>query len=129
MTPYVGLHGKTVLVVEDHADCRDMLALTLRVARARVVTAGSVSDAQREVVAYRPDAIVSDLRLMDGTGLDLIQWLRAMDRERLNHIPCIAVSGHREMLDLATAQGFSAAMIKPIDFGELANRLTVLMAP
>jgi DNA-binding NtrC family response regulator len=69
MTAYRGLHGKTVLIVEDHSDYREMLALTLRTAGSRVVTASNVSEARREVVAYRPDAVISDLRLMDGTGL------------------------------------------------------------
>ena len=129
MTAYPGLRGKTVLIVEDHADYREMLALTLRVAGSRVVTASNVSEARREVVAYQPDAIVSDLRLIDGTGLDFISWLRTMDRERVSRIPCIAVSGHQEMLELATAHGFSAAMIKPVDFGVLANRVAALTAP
>lgn len=128
MTPYHGLRGKTVLIVEDHQDYREMLALTLRTAGSRVVTASNVSEARREVVAYRPDAVVSDLRLMDGTGLDFIDWLRTTDRERVSRIPCIAVSGHPEMLELARAHGFSAAMIKPVDFGVLANRLAVLTA-
>jgi DNA-binding response OmpR family regulator len=128
LTPYLGLHGKTVLIVEDHADSRDMLALTFRIAGSRVVTASTLSEARRDVIAYQPDAVVADLCLMDGTGLDFIRWLRATDRERLSGIPCIAVSGHRDMLDVATAQGFSVAMSKPVDFGALANRLAELTA-
>ena len=54
-----------------------MLALTFRVAGSRVVTASTLSEAQRDVVVYRPDAVIADLRLMDGTGLDFIRWLRA----------------------------------------------------
>jgi len=128
MTAYHGLRGKTVLIVEDHSDYREMLALTLRTAGSRVVTASNVSEARREVVAYRPDAVISDLRLMDGTGLDFVSWLRSTERECVGQIPCIAVSGHPEMLALATAHGFSAAMIKPVDFGVLANRLAALTA-
>jgi DNA-binding response OmpR family regulator len=128
MTAYHGLRGKTVLIVEDHPDYREMLALTLRTAGSRVVTASNVSEARREVVAYRPDAVISDLRLMDGTGFDFVSWLRSTERERVGRIPCIAVSGHPEMLALATAHGFSAAMIKPVDFGVLANRLAALTA-
>ena len=105
-----------------------MLALTFRIAGSRVVTANSLSEARRDVVAYRPDAVVADLQLVDGTGLDFIRWLRATARDRVRGIPCIAVSGHRDLLDVATAQGFSAAMSKPVDLGALAIRLAELTA-
>src|SRR5688572_33093216 len=111
MTPYHGLRGKTVLIVEDHPDYREMLALTLRTAGSRVVTASNVSEARREVVAYRPDAVVSDLRLMDGTGLDFIDWLRTTDRERVSRIQIGRASCRERMVIVGIVESIISDLI------------------
>ena len=72
MTGYHGLRGKTVLIVEDHTDYREMLALTLRTAGSRVVTASNVSEARREVVmrVRRPCIAVDAAVLATLVGID-----------------------------------------------------------
>jgi two-component system nitrogen regulation response regulator GlnG len=55
-----------------------------------VVTAGTVADGWRRVETDRPDVIVLDLQLPDGTGLDLFDRIRSADPKR----PVIFITAH-----------------------------------
>ncbi len=69
----------TVLVVEDDASLRAVLAATLKAAGHRVVTAASASEGRRWLAHYAPDLVLLDLGLPDGDGLDLIGHVRERD--------------------------------------------------
>jgi DNA-binding NarL/FixJ family response regulator len=67
-----------VLVVDDSVGVRTRVVAQLREAGLAVIgEAGSVAETLACVAAQRPDAIVLDLSLPDGSGLDLLQTLRA----------------------------------------------------
>ncbi len=69
----------TVLLVDDHELIRQGLRRAFeRDAEFQVVgEAGSVSEATRLAGALRPDVVVIDVRLPDGSGLELVRALRA----------------------------------------------------
>ena len=85
--------GKAILVVEDHEDSRDLLAMSFRLIGARVFAVGSLTDAQRAFARHTPDLVVCDLKLPDGTGLEFVVWVRALTKGRGRDIPCIALTG------------------------------------
>ena len=72
---------KTVVLVDDHDLIRQGLARAFERAEDFVVVghAGSVADGRKAVTALRPDVVVTDVRLPDGTGLDLVRGLREQD--------------------------------------------------
>src|SRR5205809_2358003 len=76
------LLGRRILVVEDHPDSRDLLTTSFRLVGARVLAVGSLAEAQRGVDRFRPELVVCDLKLPDGTGLDFAVWLRARAKVR-----------------------------------------------
>src|SRR5260370_27463407 len=61
-----------ILVVDDEASARSTLALLLRHRGHRVREADSVTAAIRELPADAFDVIVTDLRMPDGVGLDVL---------------------------------------------------------
>jgi DNA-binding NarL/FixJ family response regulator len=66
-----------VLIVDDHAAIR--VGLTSAIEGANMIccaTAASKSEAIAQLAHTNPDAIVVDLNLPDGSGLDLIRWAR-----------------------------------------------------
>ncbi|WP_055751557.1 response regulator transcription factor [Frankia sp. AvcI1] len=66
-----------VVVVDDHPLWREALSRDLDQAGFAVVgTAGSVAQALRVVAATRPDLVVVDLMLPDGSGVEVIRGLR-----------------------------------------------------
>ncbi|MBI3131320.1 MAG: sigma-54-dependent Fis family transcriptional regulator [Acidobacteria bacterium] len=66
-----------VLLVEDEAGLREVLALTLDGAGFRVITAASVAEAKGVLARDGVDAVLSDLKLRDGTGIQLLEWMKA----------------------------------------------------
>jgi two-component system cell cycle response regulator DivK len=68
---------RTVLVLDDHAMNRLLLARVLELAGFDVLEAGCIAIAERLARAERPSAIVVDIRLPDGDGLEFVRGLRA----------------------------------------------------
>ena len=125
--PTRNLIGKTILVVDDHRDSRDLLASAFRVIGAHVFTADAIHEAQRQLALYQPNLIVSDLRFPDGiTGYDFLVWLRAQPG-RVGKVPCIAVTAYDYAVAPNTMQ-FDAYMRKPIDLERLCTTAATLLA-
>jgi len=83
------LAGVRVLVVEDEALLRDMLADALTLARAQVTAAQDGAVAWRAWQAGAFDLVLSDHRMPDCTGYELLQRIRASGSD----VPFILVSG------------------------------------
>ena len=101
-----------ILLVEDHGDTADVLLRILRKNGYAVEHATTVVAAQEAADQDRFDLVISDLGLPDGSGLDLMQRLRAR-----YGFPAIALSGYGMDEDRAAskAAGFAEHFTKPID--------------
>ena len=71
-----------VLVVDDEPDIRELLELTLLKMGLGVSSAGSVSEAKDLLREQRFDLCLTDMRLPDGEGLELVQHIAALGRSR-----------------------------------------------
>ena len=120
------LSGRTVLVIEDHYDSRELLTGVLRSLRAQVASARGVEEAEREVGYRVPDLIVCDINLPDGTGFDFIRWLRARDRGA--DVPCLAITALSDRFPESLAHGFDAYMRKPLNLDKFSALVVSLVA-
>ncbi len=105
-----------ILLVEDHeTTLRTMLMLLQRDGHS-VTPATSVEDALSAAAKTAFDIVVSDLGLSDGSGIQLMEELRAA-----YGLKGIALSGYGMEDDLVRSQeaGFVAHLIKPVQFAEL----------
>ncbi|MBW1808124.1 MAG: response regulator [Deltaproteobacteria bacterium] len=73
--------SKKVLLVDDDLELCTILGGILQKAGYAFVRAGSCSEALQKAVEYQPDVILVDLRLPDGSGLDLLIKLKDRDPE------------------------------------------------
>jgi PAS domain S-box-containing protein len=105
----------TILIVEDHRDSAEMLAVLLSGEGHHVKIAANVR-AALQVAHEGIDLIISDIALPDGTGLDLLRTLKA---ER--PISGIALSGYggAEIEKKSRQAGFSEHLVKPVNFERL----------
>jgi len=109
-----------ILVVEDHRDTRRTIAYLLRHFGHEIFVADSVEKALDACEAHEFDAVVSDIRLPDGSGYDLIAQVK-----RQQPVTAIALTGLGKAEDLRHSKeaGFDYHLTKPVDFHELRTLL------
>ena len=117
--------GRTILVVEDHEDTRRVLSRVLRRRGFGVTAAGSVAAARVQLAAARPNLLICDIGLPDGTGWELLEKLRP-----LGPLRAIAMSGYGMTHDVEKSRevGFAAHLTKPIDFPRLEALIGEILA-
>jgi two-component system KDP operon response regulator KdpE len=116
--------GPLVLVVEDEPQMRRFLRASLGAEGYRVREAWTVADGLREVTAEHPDAVLLDLGLPDGDGLELVRRVREW-----SSVPVIVVSarGREEEKVAALDAGADDYLPKPFGTKELLARLRVAL--
>ena len=111
-----------VLVIEDDAALRDLIARSLRMRGFHVREAGDGLAGLRLLEAYEPDVLILDLGLPIATGFDVMSELRAAVQPRVT--PVIAISGYEEQLAKARERSdFVAVLSKPFDPEELIRKV------
>lgn len=103
----------SILVVDDEPDLRTLYELTLLREGYRVATAGTVQEARTLLQAQRFDVVVSDMRLPDGFGMELLQELQLQQRPER----CIVMTayGSAENAVEALRSGAFDYLTKPVD--------------
>jgi two-component system, NtrC family, response regulator PilR len=107
------VHASSVLVVDDEPDLLTLYELTLLREGLEVETASTVAQA-REILQSRVfRAVISDMRLPDGTGLDLLQWLEESGRPE--KVIVVTAYGSPENAVTALKAGAFDYLTKPVD--------------
>ncbi|QKV51858.1 sigma-54-dependent transcriptional regulator [Comamonas antarctica] len=103
----------SILVIDDEPDLRTLYELTLLREGYRVETADSVQEARAQLQAQRFDAVLTDMRLPDGLGLDLLLELRAQQRSER----CVVITAHSSAENAVEAlrAGAFDYLSKPVD--------------
>ncbi len=111
------LRGIKVLVVEDEADARELLRRFLVECDALPAVAASVAEAQKLLLTFQPDVIVSDIGMPQKDGYEFIRDVR---KQGLT-IPAVALSAYAQAEDrIRSAQtGYQTHLAKPVEPAEL----------
>ena len=106
-----------VLIVDDEPDLAELLSLTLRRMNLRTRTAPDVSTAQRLLRGEPFDLCLTDMRLPDGNGLDLVAWIQ----ENRSQLPVAVITAHGNVESAVRALKLGAFdfVSKPLDLGML----------
>lgn len=112
--------GSQILIVEDEAQIRRFVRLTLESEGHTVHEADSYQRGLIEAGTRRPDLVVLDLGLPDGDGVDLIRELR-----QWSSMPVIVLSARSNELSKVAAldAGADDYLVKPFGSGELNARV------
>ena len=113
-----------VLIVEDEESYQEALKVGLTVEGFVVVSATNLSEARELIETTKPDLILLDVMLPDGSGLDLCREICETKR-----IPVIMVSARTEELDIVLGLEIGAAdyVTKPYRLRELVARMRVVL--
>ena len=109
--------SQSVLIVDDEPDIRELLDITL--SRMGLVThsAATLQEARSIVGQINPDLCLTDMRLPDGNGIDLIEYIQ----QEFPHIPVAMITAHGsvEAAISALKAGAFDFVSKPIELENL----------
>lgn len=121
------LDGLRVLVVDDEADIRELVTAVLKSHGISVKAVSNAAAALQELDLFRPDVLVSDIRMPGDDGYSLIRQIRALEAERGGHIPAAAITAYlEEDRTKALTAGYEAYLHKlarPTEWVELVVQL------
>ena len=108
---------RSALVVDDERDIRELLVLTLGRMGLRVDTAADVASAKAQLAANKYDICLTDMRLPDGNGLEVIAHLNQRFPE--TPVAMITAFGNVEAAVDALKAGAFDFVSKPVDLSVL----------
>ncbi|GAA4600465.1 CheY-like chemotaxis protein [Actinoplanes octamycinicus] len=119
--------GRTILVVDDDENIRDLAAFKLEMAGYRTVTAADGCTALTLVTEVRPDLVVLDIAMPGLDGLSVCYRMHADPATA--DIPVIMLSGMATPTDieLAFVSGAEEYLAKPLNAADLVRRVGWLL--
>lgn len=121
------MSGKTILIVDDEAPIREMVAMALEMAGYQCIEAADAKQAHSLVVDNRPDLILLDWMLPDISGIELARRLK---RDQLTaEIPIIMLTakGEEDHKIQGLETGADDYITKPFSPRELVARLKAVL--
>lgn len=112
--------GPVILIIDDEAQIRRMLRLSLEAYGYQVKEATTSQEGLQQVAMSRPDLLILDLNLPDRDGLETLKDIREW-----NKTPVIVLSvknSEKDKIDLLDA-GADDYITKPFSMGELLARI------
>lgn len=115
----------SILIVEDDITFSLMLTTWLGKKGFVVISSSSVSDAKRRLGEEAFDLVISDLRLPDSDGIDLLKWLKSTHPS----LPLIMMTSYAEIQTAVQAMKLGAAdyIAKPLNPDELLGKIKELV--
>jgi two-component system, NtrC family, response regulator PilR len=108
---------RRVLVVDDEPDIRELLELTLSRMGLGVVAVGTIAEAREQLKGARFELCLTDMRLADGEGLDLVRHIGSLDDDL--PVAVITAHGSAENAVAALKAGAFDYVSKPVGLEQL----------
>ncbi len=108
-----------ILVIDDEPDLRTLYELTLLREGYRVEAAGDLLQAREQLKAHHFDAVITDMRLPDGLGLELLRDM--VDQQRPERCVVITAHGSAENAVEALKAGAFDYLTKPVDLKQFRS--------
>ena len=108
-----------VLIIDDEPDLRTLYELTLLRQGYRVEAAADLAEARQQLDTYRFEAVITDMRLPDGLGLELLRELAVQSRTER----CIVITAHGSAENAVEAlkAGAFDYLTKPVDLKQFRS--------
>ena len=116
-----------VLIVDDHEVVRQGLGAALAtMGFTSIEYAGSVVAARSKIAVFNPAAAIIDLNLPDGSGFEIVQWLRSISSEIA--ILVLSLNSGDQFVRAAKTSGANAYLSKSQSVQEIVAALTFALS-
>ena len=115
-----------LLFVDDEPDIVDIARMCFEMAGWLVYSADNISDAKGVLEQHAVDAVLSDIMMRGGTGIELLQWARARPGDDLAFFLLTGCIDDR--ITEAKAKGAHGVFNKPCDWSQVVNSLELKLS-
>lgn len=119
--------AKTVLIVDDEAPIREMIAVALEMADYRVLEADNAQDAHAIVVDHQPDLLLLDWMMPGTSGIELARRLKREEATAELPIIMLTAKGEEDNKIQGLEAGADDYITKPFSPRELVARLKAVL--
>lgn len=125
---FSSLKGLQVLVVDDSADCRDLLKFILEEFLVVVKIATSVQEALLVLMQWQPDILISAIAMPGEDGYSLMRQLRIIEKyQQRKPLAAIAITSFiTQETSIQALDGFSMYAEKPLNLDALLASVNYL---
>jgi two-component system response regulator PilR (NtrC family) len=113
---------QSVLIVDDEPDIRELLDITLSRMGLHTHSAATLEEAKEIVLRVQPDLCLTDMRLPDGNGISLVQYIQ----QEFPHIPVAMITAHGSVETAISAlkAGAFDFISKPVELENLRRLIS-----
>ena len=121
------MNGQNILLLEDEANLAIIVKESLETKGFTVIHAATLALARTQYHRQKPDIIIADVMLPDGSGFDFVSHLRRTD----TYTPVIFLTARSRTEDVVEGfeQGGNDYLKKPFSIAELIVRIKALLQP
>ena len=121
-------HKKTILIVDDMSQIRNILSFSLRKEGYEINVAANGKDALKYALGDKPpDLIILDIMMPGMDGYEVIKKIRASDTAQ--NIPIIFLTANAQKRDIQKGieAGCNDYIVKPFKMGDLRQKIAALL--
>jgi DNA-binding NarL/FixJ family response regulator len=116
-----------LLIIDDHAVVRQGLVQAFfDKGFALIETAANIKEARAKIAAFNPQAIIVDLNLPDGSGLEIVQWVRKFSADIA--IIILSLNDPAQFVKIARSSGANAYLSKSQSMPEIISSVSFAIA-
>lgn len=121
--------AKTILVVDDSASLRQIVAIALKGAGYDVIEGCDGVDGLAKLDGTKIHLIVSDVNMPNMDGLTMVQKIKQMPAYKFTPIIMLTTEAGADKKDIGKAAGVKAWMVKPFKPDQMINAVSKLIMP
>ena len=116
-----------LLIIDDHAVVRQGLVQAFHdKGFASIETAGTLKEARAKIAAFNPEALIIDLNLPDGSGLEVVQWVRKFSSDIA--IIILSLNDPAQFVKIARSSGANAYLSKSQSMQEIISSVNFALS-
>lgn len=121
--------SKVILVVDDSASLRQVVAITLRGAGYEVVEAENGKDALSKLTGKKINLIVADVNMPVMDGISMVKEIKKLPSYKFTPIIMLTTEGAADKKKEGQAAGAKAWIVKPFQPTQMLQAVSMLVGP
>ena len=119
---------KKILIVEDHADIRKLIRMTLELEDFEIHEAVDANSGLEALLALKPDLVLLDIMMPgDMDGLGLCRYIKAHEELKAAKVIMLTARGQAKDIEAGREAGSDAYLVKPFGCLHLMNTIESLV--